>query len=534
MRRVIIFFIILIPILLLFRFYTQYKAIAAPIPPGVHLAGLDLSMIKDQDEIRRHLESTYQAPIAINYAGERLWLEPAEVDFQLDVEQMVWEASQYLEGTDFIEIAAREALGITQRRRDIQPRFTLNTDKLRTWLTNAAAQYDSEPQPARIILPIDRWSNGTGNEQGASIGYVGSFARNWRWSSGSPGYQIDIEASIPLLAKALMTIESQSERTVQLSVIETPSPPPTLTTLVKALDQATSNFPGFAAIYVQDLITGEEAFVDADVAFSGMSTLKIAIVTAVMQRLDGLKANDQTSYEIGQWIDFALGESNNYAANLLVRWLGNGDIINGARNFTTLMRDLDFVSTYMQSGYDAQTQLAQIPTPGNQQEDWNINPDSNLQSTPMEMGRILAAIYHCTQGEGLLLERFPQGFTPEECQHILFYLGHNQFQELTWAGLPRPNDAWILHKHGFTFESHSDVALIWGPAGPYILSVFLYRAGWMDWDTSNDTMKDVSRITWNFFEHLAKETDHEAGSPLELLPPPGYVPVNEYVPAAGG
>ncbi|NJN84684.1 MAG: serine hydrolase [Caldilineaceae bacterium] len=254
----------------------------------------------------------------------------------------------------------------------------------------------------------------------------------------------------------------------------------------------------------------------------------------MQQQENGIQADDPVSYEVGQWIDFALGESNNYAANLLVRQLGGGDIATGARRFTEFMRGLGFVNTYMQSGYDVEVQLAQIPTPGNQRTDWTTNPDTNLQSSPADMGRLLAAIYDCTQGTGLLLETYGDQFTPEECKTILFYMSHDEFQEMLWSGLPQPQNAWIVHKHGFAFESHSDVGLVWGPTGPYVISVFLYRSGWMDWGTSNNAMKDVSRIVWNFFEFKAAQSDEEPPEPLELTPPSGYVPLNNFVPAAEG
>ena len=300
------------------------------------------------------------------------------------------------------------------------------------------------------------------------------------------------------------------------------------------MDAYTSNFPGFAAIYVHDLVTDQEGAVDADVSFSGMSTLKIGLVTAIMQKLSrGVNSVDEEALLVGQWIDYALGESNNYAANQLLKFLGDGDMTAGARRFTEFMRSLGFESTYMQSGYDFQTQLPQIPTPGNQREDWDTNPDSNLQSTPTEMGRMLSAIYECTQGEGILIERYPDDITPDECDAILYYLSHDEFQEMLWAGLPDSANAWIVHKHGFAFESHSDVALIWGPAGPYVMSVFLYRKGWMDWDTSNEALKALSRIAWNFFEFQKEQRGLEAMEPIVLTPPPGYVPVAEaYIPVA--
>src|SRR3954466_2761610 len=110
MRRLITFIIFLVAILALFRFYTRFKAAAAPIPSGVYLAGLDLSDLKDPAEIRQHLEGLYDIPIEVDFADEQLPLQPQEVDFQLKVEEMVAEAEQYLQGPSFIDIAVREAL----------------------------------------------------------------------------------------------------------------------------------------------------------------------------------------------------------------------------------------------------------------------------------------------------------------------------------------------------------------------------------------------------------------------------------------
>ncbi|RIK50158.1 MAG: hypothetical protein DCC57_12325 [Chloroflexi bacterium] len=103
---------------------------------------------------------------------------------------------------------------------------------------------------------------------------------------------------------------------------------------------------------------------------------------------------------------------------------------------------------------------------------------------------------------------------------------------MIWAGLPRPNTAWIVHKHGFAYESHSDVALIWGPTGPYVLSIFLYRRGWMDWETSNTTMKSISRMVWNFFVFQQAQQASKPPPAMILQPPPGYAPIKEYIKVA--
>lgn len=529
MRRFSTLVITLVLILAIFPVYTRFKVAASPIAPGVHLGGLDLSTTKDTAEIREHLYALYKQPISVYFADERLVLEPEEIDFHVDVDQMIAEAEQYLDGPDFLDIAVRHALGMDQQRRDVPVRYMLDSEKLRAWLEAVAVEQNRPPQRPRVLPPSTEWYAGLAPaDESLPADFVGLANNDWHWIAGAPGYTLDVDASVPQIISALTANE---DRMAELVLVETPPPAPGMEDLSRALDSYTSNFPGFAAIYVHDLTTDAEAHVDDEVAFSGMSTLKIAIVAAIMAQEDGIAPDNPGGYEIGQWIDFALGESNNYAANLLLRQLGGGDTTAGARAFTAFMRTLGFADTYMQSGYDFDTQLAPIPTAANTQDAWDTNPDSNLQSTPRDMGRMLSAIYDCAQGTGLLLEHFPEALTPDECMHILFYMSHNEFQELIWGGLPQIEQTWLVHKHGFAYESHSDVALVHGPAGPYVISVFLFRRGWMDWETSNGTMKNISRIVWNFFDFYRAHTGAEPGEPLVLEPPPGYIPLGQFVPA---
>src|SRR5690606_11818694 len=116
MRSFLRFITVLVIILACFPLYTRFKVAAAPVPPGVYLGGMDLSDLKDTPEIRRHLEQVYTAPLDVRFGDTRLVLHPEEVDFQIDVDQMVAEAGQYLTGPVFMEIALREVLGLEQRR----------------------------------------------------------------------------------------------------------------------------------------------------------------------------------------------------------------------------------------------------------------------------------------------------------------------------------------------------------------------------------------------------------------------------------
>lgn len=514
------FVLTLILLLSVFPLYTRYKASAAPIPPGVHLGGVEMGRVKDMAEAASLLDSRNTEPVAVYFGDQRFILRPQDVDYRVDVERMIAEATRYLDGPDFMDIAIRNLLGLPQKRRDVPVYATVNVGKLTVWLQAVADENNHSPQPARAIPPRWDWAQES-NAPDASTGFVGAVRDEWQWSVGAPGQELLVEDSVQPVLDAL---GSGEKREAHLILDETPAGPPTLDDLAAVLNTFTSDFPGFAAIYVQDLATGEEGTVDVDVAFSGMSTMKVAIVTTLFSRMEGVE-----DVEIGQLIDYALGESNNVAANGVLRRVGGGDIFTGGRRVTEFMRGLGYVNSFIQTGYDDKSAIAQIPTPANQRTDWNTEPDTHLQSTPADMGRLLGEIYRCTQGEGKLLTVYAGDLTPEECRTILFYLSHDEFTELLWAGLPRPDDAWIVHKHGFVNDAHSDLALIWGPTGPYVLSVYLYRRGWMDWETSNAAMKEISRIVWSYFafqQELQKVTPPE---PLVLEAPANYLPVlNNY------
>ncbi len=523
----------LIAVLSIFPLYTRYKAAAAPIAPGVHLASLELSHLKDPADIETALVSGLGQPIAVYYDETRLVLRPEEVDFAVDTAAMVAEAQQYLDGPDFVDIALRKLAGIPQQRRDIPARYSYDAQKLAMWLWRVGEELNHPPQPGRVLPPQWNWrteggTRAAGEEESDSLApyatlpatFVGAAQRGWQWTSGTVGQTLLIDESAQLILDALSSTDA---RTAHLVLQESAPLPLTMAELGRELDAYTSAFPGFAAIYVQDLITGEEATVDVDVAFSGMSTMKIAIASEAYRQM-----TDFENEAVGQWIDFALGESNNAAANRLLQWVGSGDIYTGGRRVTEMMRALGFTNSYIQTGYDDKSIISKIPTEANSRTDWNTNPDTHLQSTPAELGRLLAEIYRCQAGEGLLIETFGGEITPEECAAILFYVSHDEFTEMVWGGLPRPEQSWIIHKHGFVNEAHSDLALIWGPSGPYVIAVYLWRAGWMDWPTSNRTMKEISRIAWNFFAYKSLTEGIEAPPPLTLSPPPNYVPVNTY------
>ena len=140
-----VFIILAIAILSIFPLYSRFKTMAAPIPPGVHLAGVDLSHLKDLEEIRAQLAPPLTQPLGVRFRDRILVLRPEEVDFRPDVEGTIAAAGRYLEGPDFVDIALREAIGLPQQVRNVPLQFTVDEGKVRAWLEQQAQERDYTP-----------------------------------------------------------------------------------------------------------------------------------------------------------------------------------------------------------------------------------------------------------------------------------------------------------------------------------------------------------------------------------------------------
>ena len=65
------------------------------------------------------------------------------------------------------------------------------------------------------------------------------------------------------------------------------------------------------------------------------------------------------------------------------------------------------------------------------------------------------------------------------------------------AGLP--NGIVTAHKHGWVADTRADAALVFTPGGDYVLVIYLYNPGWVDWEQTNSIMTQISRLVYAFF-----------------------------------
>ena len=544
--------VLLVCVLALFRLYTYYKGAAAPIPPGVTLGGIDFSSYKDRAKIREQLEPIFMQPIGVHFENQLLVLDPAQIGFTVHVEQTIDDAGRYLEGIDFTDIAVREAIGLPQRPRDVPVRYSYDEAALRKWLEGVAAQWNYDPIPPRVDVPpvaapivaAPAVTATTTVTDGAlqldnATGIVSATVpaptptpvpiRELDWMPGTPGQKVDIEASMPVVLAAL---GSTDQRMAQLVLTPVAPPPPDMADLEAQLPRVLDTFPVFTAVSVHDLATGERAQADGDAAFSAMTTIKPALALALMEALpNGIVEGDEDARQVGQWIDRAIGQGDDSAANAALAWYGGGDEAAGARRLTAFLQRLGLQNSFIQGGIGA-TAAAALVTPSNQRERPNTRPDANAQTSPDDLATLLGAIYDCTLDKGLLRTTFPSSITPQKCRDVLFYMSHNELRDSLWRGLRDYENQWIVHQHGLAYEQHGNTALVWGPTGPYSISIFIYNPALTDSSTSNTAILDLSRMIWDFFAFRRAESGVDPGDPPKLAPPAGYVSIDQYAPSA--
>lgn len=298
-----------------------------------------------------------------------------------------------------------------------------------------------------------------------------------------------------------------------------PFQPSDLTYLQSAIDQRLDAFEGWASYYVHDLSRGQVIRRDADVPISGTSMVKIPILLETYRALTEAPSPSET-----RLITETATLSGNYTANLLMELVaGRPDPFVGAIQVTLSMRRLGLYDTFIAVPYDLEPDaryLSTYATPANQRGGYDTNPDSSMQTTVSDMGRLLSMIYECSRGQGYLLDVYAGSLTQVECTEIIDVMGDNDIDAFVEAGVPE--GVAVAHKHGWVGDTHGDAAIVLLPEFPYVLAIAVHRTGWLEWADSTAVIADVSRLTYAHF------TDPRA---YALTPAQGELPVASSAPA---
>ncbi len=462
----------------------RYSRFRALLPPGTTMGGVPVGGLTRQQAAER-LTEVFNQPIELRYGDAVIHVSPAVVGFELDMDTMLAAVEQARGRTGFW----RGFWDFLWGRWPPPPKVPLvahySESRLRSYLeSEIAARYDQPPLPPQPVV-------GTVN-----------------FKPGQPGLTLDIDSAVPMIERALF---SPTERTVDLPLRRVPPPHPSFQNLRVLLQQTAKveGFDGVMGLYLLDLQTGEEIYfvtdhgkevpIPPDVSFTAASTIKIPIMVSVFRRIDGTKPPGEEA----RWLKEMIDKSGNDPADWLMENVISRE--RGPLEVTKDMRTLGLENTFLAGYfYRGAPLLAVFRTPGNQRTDVSTDPDPYNQTTPAEMGMLLADIYQCAEnGGGALVAAFPGEITQAECNSMIDLLANNKIGVLLEASVPEGTR--VAHKHGWVsgpdgaIHLISDAGIVYTPGGNYILSIYLYRKQVLLWDYGSKLLADLGEAVYNYF-----------------------------------
>jgi beta-lactamase class A len=423
------------------------------------------------DEAVAQLEDDLQQPVTLKYLTATVTLEPAALDFTFDITETKRLAQDARMRSSSLSDFLRHLILQPPATRDIPIVASYSDEKARAFLAETAARLDVPPRsPAPQIDQLTL-------------------------TPGQPGRLLNIVDSMPPLEDAL---KSAQRRTAELVVEERAALPPTLDQLQQLLQARLATFQGTASVFMKDLQTGEELYLNPNVPFSGGGVMKLPIVAEIYRKYD-LPLDITTTQRLTAALTTEL---SNLPANQLLNQIGEGNTFAGANTTTASLVHLGLRNSYLAQPYDIPiTATAGISTPANTNQAIDTNASPVIQTTASDMGLLWEMIDQCSRSGGALLVAYPNQFSPIECRQMIELLQANapaDIPALLNNGLPA--SAQIAHRPGGNFDTRGDAALVHSPGGNYVLVVFLNTAAQnFDWTTANAIMADLSKATYNYF-----------------------------------
>jgi hypothetical protein len=477
--RIVSIGLLLAAVIMSFFQLINYSRQRARLPEGLTIAGVPVGGLDQPAAIERLLQ-TYSTPIELIYEGESIVMSPARVGFELDAEAMM--AAGELERTnldfwsgfwDFLWHRPGEP-------HTVPLRAEFSESQLVATLQDLSARYDEPPRPSQPIP-------GTAE-----------------FEAGHNGRVLDVSRAAELVGEVL---SAPRDRSVNLPIMESAPIRPTLSTLETLLKQNldVEQFDGLAVVYVRDLRTGEElhfgyfqnediSVTPDDIAFDAGSTIKIGIATAFYRYFD-----DPLDDESDRWLSEMITLSGNDPANWLMERI---DRDRGPLLVTATLNEIGLTNSYLAAWFrlpEIAIPGSDLSTPANARTDINTRPNLLNQTTPSELGFLLADLYACENGGGALLAAFPNQVKPEECARILQLLSQNRIAWLIEASVPEATK--VAHKHGWDspLDYVTDAGIVYSPGGDYAISMSLWENGEMIWEPNAALFAQLGRAIYNYF-----------------------------------
>lgn len=462
-----------------------YSRNRANFPTGLVIADLPVGGISRQEAAERLLE-IYGLPVELHYGDAIIHMDPAQVDFNLNLEGMIAAADLQRTGSSFWGGFWNYLWGGTTSPQAVPLDATYSEERLRTYLRDQiASRYDKPPTAAQPI------------------------AGTTQFSPGEPGTVLNIDQVVQDIEAAMF---SPSQRSVTLSLEETTGARPNFANLQVQLQQIidVSGFDGLTDIYFQDLANGQELHfiyqlgsnlpAEPDVSFTAASAIKIPILISIYSRLD-----EQPNEATRELLNEMIVQSFNEPADLLMEGIIDPD--RAPLEITDDLRKLGIENTFLAGQfYSGAPLLANIQTPSRERTDVFTDPDVYNIATPADLGTLLSDLYQCaTNSGGALVAVFQSDITQAECQDMINLLSQPKLQiGLLEAGVPEGTRVasklgWVTNFTTGVVNTMGESGIIFTPTGDYVLAIFMYQPVQLIYDPAAALFANLSEAVYNYY-----------------------------------
>lgn len=250
------------------------------------------------------------------------------------------------------------------------------------------------------------------------------------------------------------------------------------------LVRLTGALPAISGVYVQHLVTGCGAAVNAAARFPAASTLKTAILLDVQRRSRG-----RPSAAMNRLLDQMIIESSDRAANQVLAIQGAGSGERGAARVTDTMRAIGLRNSLIRRPYIIEPEARQASRPIPVQGTAQPALLTNFISTPYELARVMVAIQRGMRGGGPL-PRIGVRSATIRTQIVPRLLSVRDRTKLV-AGVP--DDVLVAHKSGYNTNVKHDAGVLYLRSGPVVAVAMSWSASGVGDAVGDGFVADVAR-----------------------------------------
>lgn len=229
--------------------------------------------------------------------------------------------------------------------------------------------------------------------------------------------------------------------------------------LQRDVDALARSVPATTGVYVQHLVTGCGAAVDADAQFPAASTLKTAILVQALRQAGG-----GTSASLDGLLDEMILDSDDDAANAVLGAVG------GPAAVTETLHGLGLTRSLVRAPYitdqERRRPLALSAT---------AQPAlfTNYVTTPFELARLMVAVHRAALGSGALarLGVSARAVRTEALPRLLDVRDRTKLAAGLPAGVP------LAHETGYNTNVKADGGIAYLRRGPVVMAVMTWPRG---------------------------------------------------------